>query len=64
MDFTLFGHKFNVLNVVICILLGFLIASVTICSCSRVSAKQVVHKVKHHAKNAKDKVTQHLSNNN
>ena len=38
MDYTIFGFKFNVLNAIIFLVVGFLIATLTVCSCSRVKS--------------------------
>jgi hypothetical protein len=38
MDYSLFGFKFNVLNALIFLIVGFLIATLTVCSCSRVKS--------------------------
>ena len=38
MDYTIFGFKFNVLNALIFLVVGFLVATLTVCSCSRVKS--------------------------
>lgn len=45
MDYSLFGFKFNVLNALIFIIVGFLIATLTVCSCSKVKSLGDVMKV-------------------
>ena len=42
MDFSIFGFKVNVLNAVIFLVLGFLIATHTTCACSKVSVKEAM----------------------
>ena len=47
MDYTLFGFKFNVLNAAIFLVLGFLVATLTVCSCSKVkSVKEAMDVIK------------------
>ena len=45
MDYTLFGFKFNVLNALIFMIVGFLVATLTVCSCSKVKSVGDVMKV-------------------
>lgn len=45
MDYSLFGFKFNVLNAIIFLIVGFLIATLTVCSCSKVKSLGDVMKV-------------------
>ena len=45
MDYSLFGFKFNVLNALIFLIVGFLIATLTVCSCSKVKSLGDVMKV-------------------
>lgn len=42
MEFSIFGFKVNVLNAVIFLVLGFLIATHTTCACSKVSVKEAM----------------------
>ena len=42
MNFSILGFKVNVLNAVIFIILGFLIATHTTCACSKVSVKEAM----------------------
>jgi hypothetical protein len=47
MELNLFGHKINLLNAIIFLIVGFLIATLTVCSCARVkSVKDVVDIIK------------------
>ena len=41
MEFTVFGFKINVLNALIFLVVGFLVATLTVCSCSKVSSQEV-----------------------
>jgi len=38
MEYSIFGFKFNVLNALIFLVVGFLVATLTVCSCSRVKS--------------------------
>ena len=38
MEYTIFGFKINIINVIIFMIIGFLIATMTVCSCSRVKS--------------------------
>lgn len=38
MDYSILGFKFNVLNALIFLIVGFLVATLTVCSCSRVKS--------------------------
>ena len=42
MNFSIFGFKVNVLNAIIFVVLGFLIATHTTCGCSKVSVKETM----------------------
>jgi hypothetical protein len=46
MEVSVLGVKINVLRAVIAMLLGFVICASTVCSCSKVSVRHVVNKVK------------------
>lgn len=47
MELNLFGFKFNLLNALIFLVVGFLIATMTVCSCARVhSVGQVIDMIK------------------
>ena len=47
MELNLIGHKINLLNAIIFLIVGFLIATLTVCSCARVkSVKDVVDIIK------------------
>ena len=47
MELNLFGFKFNLLNAIIFIVVGFLIATLTVCSCAKVhSLGQVIDMIK------------------
>lgn len=39
-DFKLFGYKFNIALVIACIILGYVIGTFTVCSCSRITVKE------------------------
>ena len=56
MDYTLFGFKFNVLNASIFLVLGFLVATLTVCSCSKVkSVKEAMDVIKGKTKKVEKK---------
>lgn len=58
MELNLLGFKFNVLNAILFLLVGFLIAMLTVCSCAKVkSVKDVVDVIK--GKKGKDKGESH-----
>ena len=42
MEFSLFGFKINVVNALIFLVLGFLIATLSVCSCTKVSVKEAM----------------------
>lgn len=42
MEYSLFGFRFNMLNAVIFLVLGFLVATLTVCSCSKVTVKEAM----------------------
>ena len=42
MEYSLLGFKFNVLNAIIFLILGFLLATLTVCACSKVSVKEAM----------------------
>lgn len=47
MELNLFGFKFNLLNAIIFVVVGFLIATLTVCSCAKVhSLGQVIDMIK------------------
>ena len=56
MELNIFGFKINLLNAIIFFVVGFLVATLTVCSCAKVkSVKDAVNvikgKVKHATKN-------------
>ena len=56
MDFTLFGFKFNLLNAAIFLVVGFLVATLTVCSCSKVkSVKEAMDVIKGETKKGEKK---------
>lgn len=55
MDYTIFGFKFNILNALIFLVVGFLVATLTVCSCSRVkSLGDAINMIKGEKKEKKD----------
>lgn len=55
MDYTIFGFKFNILNALIFLVVGFLVATLTVCSCSRVkSLGDAINMIKGGKKEKKD----------
>ena len=42
MEYSIFGFKFNVLNALIFVVVGFLICTLSVCSCSKMSAKEAM----------------------
>ena len=42
MEFSVFGFKFNVLNAIIFLVMGFLVATLTVCSCLKKPVKETM----------------------
>ena len=60
MELTLFGFKIHVLNAIIFFVVGFLVATMTVCACARVkSVKDVVDIIKGKNGKGKDKKADH-----
>lgn len=38
MEYTLFGFKFNLINVIVFFIVGFLVATMTVCSCAKINS--------------------------
>jgi hypothetical protein len=49
MEYTVFGYKINLMNTIICMILGFLIATHTGYSCCKISVKEAMTNIAHAA---------------
>jgi len=64
MDLKLFGFKFNILNAAIFLVLGFIISTLTVCSCAKVnSVKEAMDVIKGDKKESTKKEKDGLNKN-